>query len=565
MRRASLLTFLQVLLPVFILVAYVLYPFTKMAGESVSIDGVLSLSRYTDLLSPSNHASWEAVRNSVLVSLLSVLFSALIGTVMAFAFTHLSFPLRKALSQLAVLPIALPPLVGVIAFLFVFGESGFLPRGLQSLLGLHAVPFSLEGINAIVAVHAYSFYVYFYLFVSNALRRVDASMIEAAASLGASQRTTMFRVVLPELRPALAGAAVLTFMASMASFSAPLLFGGDARFMTTQIYSSKLNGNLDIAAAQAVGLTLVSLLFFVLLRLSKFSEGNVMRSKGAPRFQPMHVSPWTRRMLIAFTMVILVLGLLPIVTIVLVSFVKEGSWTWQVLPTTYTIGNYTSLLTEPRIFEPIVNSLLMTGLTVVASLLIGVSAAFAIVKGRRKGGKVLIDLFLTMPFAIPGTVVALGLILAFNEPTFFSGFTILVGTFWILPLAYTVRTFPLIVRSTSAALAQFDDSLHEAGESFGAGPVRRFLKIGLPIILPAITSGAVLTAIAALGEFVSSILLYTYSSRPISIEILSQLRGYHFGGAAVYCVFLLLLIFGLSALATHFANRGGQSGRSFEF
>ena len=191
------------------------------------------------LLDPANRSAWEAIWNSVFVSLVTVAVGASVGTFLAVVFTQLDFPLRRWLSKLAILPIALPPLVGVIAFLFVYGESGFVPKAIQSLLGLKSVPFFLEGRTAVVVVHVYSFYVYTYLFVSTALRQFDGSLLEAAASLGSDSWRAFRKVVYPAIRPALLGSSVLTFMASMASFSAPFLFGGQHRFITTLIYSTK--------------------------------------------------------------------------------------------------------------------------------------------------------------------------------------------------------------------------------------------------------------------------------------------------------------------------------------
>ncbi|MFN0157943.1 MAG: ABC transporter permease [Bacteroidota bacterium] len=552
---------LALLLLMFVLVGYVLYPLGMTIAESLLVEGETSISHYSSLVDPANKAHWEAVRNSVSVSLLSVLFSGIVGVFLAFVFTQFEFPFKTVLSRIAVLPIALPPLVGVIAFLFVFGESGIIPRGLQHLLSLEAVPFSLEGISAIVAIHAYSFHVYFYLFVSTGLRNMDPSVLEAASSLGSSQWRTFLRVVVPELRPALLGASILTFMASMASFSAPFLFGGDSRFMTTQIFSTKLNGEMNLAAAQAIALTLVSIAFFILLRLSTGKETS-RRGKGAVGFRPMHLSPTVRLLLLVPALMLLAVELLPVLTIFLISFAQEGSWTWQILPTEYTIENYSRLFADTQILDPIVNSITMSIITVAGAVVVGVGAAYLVTKGVLRRWRLLMDIVVTLPFAIPGTVVALSLILAFDSPGFFSGYSVLVGTFWILPLAYFVRTFPLVVRSTSAALEQLDDSLNEAAQSFGAGPIRRFFRVLLPIILPGVVSGSILTLIAALGEFVSSVLLYTYSSRPISIEILSQLRMYNFGSAAAYCVFLLLLISLLTFFSERmFRSRSGSADR----
>ncbi len=554
MRSTKLPNIIALFLLGFVLFGYVLYPAGVTLFGSLHVDGILSPAHYQSLLSPENRSSWEAIWNSVLISIWTVLLSGILGVFFAFTFTQFDFPFRRFLSRIAILPIALPPLVGVIAFLFVFGESGFIPRALQSVFGLEEVPFHLEGRPAIVVVHVYSFYVYFYLFVSTALRQMDGSQLEAASSLGSTSWKTFFRIVLPELKPALIGSAILTFMTSMASFSAPFLFGGEHRFMTTLIYSTKLNGELDLAAAQSVLLSLVSIVFFIAFRRVGW-PGSHTRSKGAPRNSPLKVSPLAKRIMVTVCLGLLVAEVLPIITIIVISFVQEGSWTWQILPTSYTMENYLRLLSEVRVLEPIRNSILMSVLAVVAAVAVGVPAAYLITKGGLRRLKFMVDLIVTLPFALPGTVIAIGLILTFNSRSIFSGYSILVGSFWILPIAYFIRLYPLVVRSTVASLEQLDDSLIEAAETFGAGIARKFRCVILPIILPGVVSGSLLIMIAALGEFVSSILLYTYASRPISVEILSQLRAYNFGPAAAYSVALLLLILALTFLSNSLTRR----------
>ena len=447
----------------------------------------------------------------------------------------------------------------MIAFLLVFGESGILPRLVKLSLGLEDVPFYLDGIPAIVAVHVYSFYVYFYLLCSSALKQIDGSVLEAAANLGGGRWTTFRRVVLPELRPALLGGALLTFMASMASFSAPLLFAGPHRFITLQIYTTKLNGDMELAAAQSILLTMVSVAFFVILNLALGRRMGHRRTRGVSHMRTFGISPFARKLLIGSAMVLLALEMLPLLTIGVISFAREGAWTYQLLPQEYTLNNYFALLTEASVFEPVRNSLVMAGITLIVILIVGVTAAYLITKGGLRGSRLLVDTLITLPYAIPGTVVAISLILAFNRPSILTGNAVLVGTFWILPLAYVLRTYPLLVRSTAAAFDQLDDSLLEAGRSFGGSPWRVFSKIALPAVLPGIVAGSLLAMIAALGEFVSSILLYTYSSRPISVEILSQLRSLHFGSAAAYSVILLGLILGLIWIASIVLGRRRQS------
>ncbi|MDX1440337.1 MAG: ABC transporter permease subunit, partial [Rubricoccaceae bacterium] len=232
---------------------------------------------------------------------------------------------------------------------------------------------------------------------------------------------------------------------------------------------------------------------------------------------------------------------LPIATVVLLSFVQEGSWTTQVLPDTYTVGNYSALFTQSDVFEPIRNSLWMAALSTVANILFGVVAALVVTKTNVRG-KGLIRVLALLPFAIPGTVIALNLIVTFDEATALVGGAVLVGTVWLIPLAYFVRHIPLVVRSTQAALEGYDDRLSEASSDLGAGSWTTFRRVVFPVILPGVLAGALLTFVTALGEFVSSIMLYVYGNRPISVELFSQLRLYDFGAAAAYGVLLMVLV-----------------------
>ncbi|MEP6769935.1 MAG: ABC transporter permease subunit, partial [Acidobacteriota bacterium] len=169
---------------------------------------------------------WQALWASIWISLATVALSAAIGIPLAFLFETADFPGRRVLGTLVALPVVLPPLVGVLAFLFLYGESGVVARLVQSVTHSEEPPWRLSGPAAILLVHAYTMFVYFYLFTRAGLARLDAAFTEAAASLGAGSGRILRRVTLPLLRPALVGAALLTFMTSLSSFSAPYLIGG---------------------------------------------------------------------------------------------------------------------------------------------------------------------------------------------------------------------------------------------------------------------------------------------------------------------------------------------------
>jgi iron(III) transport system permease protein len=529
----------------------VLYPNLYVFVQSFIRQGQFTLANYQEFfLSPSQV---EALKNSILISLGSVLLSAAVGVPLAFIFHRYDFPAKRTFAALASLPVLLPPLVGVVSFMFLFGESGILTRSLQVWLKLEEPPFSFRGARAILFVHAYTMYVYFYMFVSAGLKRLDFSLLEASLSLGASQARTFFTVTLPLLTPALLGASLLTFMTSMASFSAPYLFGGGLRVLALQIYNSKLNGDLEMALVETVILTLTSILFLFLLRRYEGTAKYRSISKGAQR-PAKTVRGRSLRMLIAGAGVALVLFLLlPHFTLILISFAQDGTWTTEVLPPRYTSENYLRLFSDPQFLEPIANSLKMATMATAGNFLFAMLASYLLVRRRVKGSAFLNALIL-LPWALPGTVLALSLATTFNRYDPLEGRLSLVGTFWILPLAYFIRNIPLVVRATQASFEQFDPALEEAARSLGGTWIYSFRRVVLPMVLPGALAGSLLAFVTALGEFVASIVIYTIHNRPISIEILAQLRQFNFGSAAAYGVFLTLLIAAVFLISERFLS-----------
>jgi iron(III) transport system permease protein len=235
-----------------------------------------------------------------------------------------------------------------------------------------------------------------------------------------------------------------------------------------------------------------------------------------------------------------VLLLLPHATVVLISFVPPGTWTREALPPVFSLINYGRVLAGAEQLRPVVNSLWMALAATAAAVVLGVAAArlAAALRGRLGGA---LEALLALPWAIPGTVFAMALATAFSVNAPAVGRFVLVGTPWILPLAYLVRSLPVTGRSALAGLRQLDRSLEEAAASLGASTWRTLRRITLPRLRPALLAGASLAFITALGDFVTSIVLYTYETRPVSIEILSSLRLQETGVAAVYGVLLMLI------------------------
>lgn len=543
---------------VLVLLGFVAYPNLHLLQQSFFQNNQLTFSNYLAFFDTTHSSNLEALWGSVTISVLTVLFSALVGVPLAYFFTHYTFPGKSVFASLAVLPIVMPPLVGVLAFLFLFGESGILPRAIQTVLNLKTTPFSINGITAILVVHTYSFYVYFYLFASNFYNDLDASILEAARNLGAGKGFTLRKIILPMMTPALSGAALLVFMTSMASFSAPFIFANATRILSLEIYQTKLNGNLDLAVTQSVILASFSIVFLILLRMYSSRKKYISGSKGVKIKTKVIQNGVARWLISALGIVAVILLILPHLTVILISFVENGTWTWQMLPPSYTLDNYMNLFEDPKIVEPIANSLKMATFATLGNLIFGITAAYLLIR-KKFAGKKIIETLIMLPWAIPGTVLAIGLIVAFNTENIFTFGNILVGTFWILPLAYFIRNLPLVFRSTYAALENFEPAQEEAARNLGASWFFAFRKVILPAIAPGILSGALLAFVLALGEFVSSILLYNYYNRPISVEIISQLRVFNLGSAAAYSVFLIIIIGMVVIISNRFlSKKAGQ-------
>src|SRR5574341_386255 len=337
-----------------LLVWMVIYPIAIVAREAAAGGAFAEFV--------SRPSEWRALWASLWISLASIALAAAIGVPLAFLFEWFEFPGRKTLGALVALPVVLPPLVGVIAFLFLYGESRFVARFIQAVFGFERAPWQLQGAGAILLVHAYSFYVYFYLLTRAGLAKLDASMLEAAQALGAGRWRTMGKVVLPLLRPSLTGAAMLTFMTALGSFSAPFLFGGGFRVMPTQILASKTNGEIPLAMVETVALVAVG--------------------KGtAPRRRAI-ATPGVRALATAAGWLFAAFLLLPHLTLALVSLVPYASWTTEALPPVLSLVNYQRLFSEPERLTPLVTSLWMAAVSTTLALGIALGAGWLAVRLR---------------------------------------------------------------------------------------------------------------------------------------------------------------------------------------
>jgi iron(III) transport system permease protein len=542
---------LLILIAVVVLIYGVIYPNVTVLVTSLQQGDHWTFANYRDVL--SQRTVIEAILNSILLSVSTVLLCAFVGVPLAFLFERYTFPGRRLFAAMAALPLVLPPLVGTVAFIFLCGESGILARSLQHLFGLQNSPWTLRGWPALLLFHTYTMYPFFYVLTGAGLRRIDASLAEAARSLGASRFTTLIRVLLPQLTPSLIAAALLTFMTSMASFSAPLFFGGNVRVLTLEIFTARQRGDVVMAVTETIVLASISLAALVVFQRYEGTRRFVSAAlKGTTRRREPIRNGGIRLLATLLAIVFSIVLVLPVATLILVSFAQEGSWTTETLPTTYTTANFLKLFSEPQSSEVFVNSLLMSAIASLGALLWSFCVVTLLLRrGTRGGDKLkfftngsrrLLSFLVLIPWALPGTVVAVSVAEAYGKPGLLLGSFVLVGTFWILPVVYFLRFMPLVVRALQASMEQLDPALDEAAGSLGARAWQRFLRVTLPLVWPGAVAGTLLAFVIALGEYVASVLVFVPTNRPISIAIASELRDFNLGAAAAYGVVLIGII-----------------------
>ena len=520
-----------------ILFIFVAYPAFRTMTTSLYIDSEITLKNYMSFFSTEGHRG--ALINTITLGFMTVIVCGITGTLLAFFINFFDLPLKRLFDKLLLLPMVLPGLIIVFAFVQLYGESGIITRGIMDLLELENVPYKFSGFSGILFVHCYTQYVYFYMNVSVAIKHMDKSLIESARNMGASNFKIFIDIIIPFLKPALIASAILTFMTGIGSFSAPSIIGGSFKVMTTQILLAKANNYMDIAASQVVLLTIIAVSY---LGMAKYYERKIIfkSSLRAVAISPIKVEKkWQKVSLISLMTIIVLLIILPVIAIIVLSFVKPGTWMVEIYPREFSFENYIRIFSKRRGFEPFRNSVSMSFISGIFSILLAVPVSHLLIKtkSRLKG---VVEFLVMLPFAMPSSAIAINMINAFSKN--------LVGTYIILPIAYFVSLLPLMVRSTNISFYQLNDGYIEASKNLGASDLRSFFSVSLPIISPGIIAGFLLVFIRGLGEYTISVFLFTPGNRPISIAMVNSIFDYKIGLAMAYGSLIVVMCFILTGV-----------------
>lgn len=535
-----------------VLVGYILYPAMKTLTVSLTVDGAFSPARYVQLL--TSGASLIVLKNSIVLGALTVVLCGVIGTLMAFLIHYFEFPYKNLVDKLLLLPVMLPGIIIVFSFVQLYGESGLVTKTLELVFGLKKAPYNFSGLPGILFVHAYTQYVYFYITVSIAIKHIDYSVIESARNLGASRTKVFTSIIWPFITPALITSSAVTFMTGIGSFTAPSIIGGGFKVLTTQILLSKANNYMDIAATQVIVLMSISLIFFIFFRW--YEKGKTFRGsvKGVA-IRPIKIdNPFLKTIMLLLAGVLVFSILLPVLTIIVLSFVKSGSWMISIYPKEFCLDNYIAIFTKSRTFAPFLNSVIMSLIASLVCLLIAIPSSYIIEKTKLKI-RWLVEFLVMLPWAMPASAIAINIINANNAPNIFSLNMVLVGTYILLPLGYVIRSIPIMVKTTHISFQNLNDTYVEASKSLGASRIKTSVKVVLPILSPGLLAGFLLVFIRSIGEYTVSAFLYTAANRPVSIAMVNGIFEYNIGLAMAYGTLLICLTAFLSLLIGKLTTR----------
>jgi iron(III) transport system permease protein len=507
---------------------FLIYPLWKVFGASFfDASGThLTLRNYIRLATSNFYRS--SLINSLSIGAMATLSATALAVPFAVVVARIELRYKTVLVALANLPLVLPSFVSAYALVLLLGRAGVVTRALQSL----GIPFgSIYGAPGIVLVYALTLFPYVLLPTIAGLKAIDQSIEEAAQNLGASRLRVLCTVTLPLALPAILSGALLVFIETLENFGVPFVLAEDKPILAVEAFKLFVGETgQNPAAAGVLGVMLVLCTSLVLL-LQRYYLGRRRFATAARQPPPpFEIGTRIRRLAACYCWSVVALALVPFLAAIVISFLEFRG---PVLHFHVSLGNFAELWR--RAASPLENTLLLSLLAAFGTVLLGVPIGYAVTRFRSPLTG-LLDIVATTPFAIAGTVLGIGFILAFN-----AGPLVLTGGWLIMVLAYTVRKLPFGVRAASAILHQIDPSLEEASVSLGVSPAMTFLRLTVPLMLGGIVGGMVLTWVTVASELSSTIVLYSGPWQTLTVVMFQALEGTGAGTAAAAASLLIVL------------------------
>ena len=467
-----------------------------------------------------------ALKNTLIVGGGGMLGACLLGVPLAYCTARFAVRGRSVIATLAVLALVSPPFIGAYSWVMVAGNNGWLTQNIKTL-GL-TMP-TIYGAHGIILVFSLKFFPFVYLMTETALRNINRAYEEAAENLGCSATARFFKITLPLVFPAVSSGAILSFVLSIADFGTPSIIGRDYRTLSTVAYNqytSEMGGPPTMAVSISMLMIVIAMLAVLLQRylMGPRRYAGALTNLSVPK--PCRGAFGVAVHALCYSIV--ALATMPIAVVIYTSFLETNG---PVFTGGFGLNSYARVIRE--VPDVIVNTFKFSLVATLLITLAGGLISYVVVR-RETAAAGLLDALLMVPYVVPGVVLAIGFLLCFQYGAFD-----LIGTSTIIVLMLFVRRLPYGVRATSAVLRQIKPSIEEAAVNLGASPLQAFARVTVPLMLPGVIAGAMMSFITAINELSATLLLYTARTTTMPVRIYSAVLDGEFGIAAALAALLL--------------------------
>lgn len=521
---------------------FLIYPLFNIFINSFWSDGKISIESYREFFKYKYY--YSALLNSLIVSTSATFFACCLGIPVAYVMSRFNIPFKGLFHILIILTLLSPPFIGAYSWILMLGNNGFITNIFRGIgIGLP----SIYGIQGMIWVFTLQFYPHIYLYVSGALETIDVSLEEASDSLGISGWKRIRKVTLPLIFPTISTGALMVFMASFADFGTPMLIGQGTKVLPILAYEqfiSELGSNPAMASALSMILLVVTSTVLLVQRHIVSKKTYTMNAFKKPSV--IKLSPIKRILATLMVMLVVTLSIIPQATVITTSFLKTNG---PVFVSAFSFDSYREVLY--KVPKAIQNTFTYASVSIVIIVILGLLLSYVVVRRKSKITSIL-DTLIMIPYVMPGTVLGISLIIAFNKPPI-----ILTGTWVILVISYCIRKLPYTMRSSTAILHQIDKSVEEASISLGVPPMKTFFKTTAVLMIPGVLSGAILSWVTTINELSSTIVLYYGATATITVSVYSEVFTANYGTAAALASTLSFATIISLILITLLSGKGG--------
>ena len=519
-KEFNLSKILLILVIVWFAVAFIILPTATIIVSSFHDGSSFSFNAVKKVL--NSKRAMTSIKNSLLSGLVLIFTTTTVGVTQVLLTEYFDLKFSKVFRAAYMLPLVFSGVILNNGYLYVYGKTGILTQFLMKIFP-NMNPGWFTGAFAVFFVMTFGCTHQYMIFFRNAINSIDNELIDSAKNLGSNQFQILSKVVMPIVKPTLITLIVITFQTGLISFAAPLMVGGK-NFQTISpliLTFAKRPRSRDIAAVLSLVLASFQILLLAFMTWNE-SKGNYMsvsNSKKRLRKQKIH-NPVAKVFVYVIAVILFIIQALPCVMILISSFLDTKALSRNVIDFKhFTLENYKNVLTKSSNLDPLLRSFLFSGIAAVASVLLMLILVRLVMKAKSNKLIKSLEYFYYVPWLVPSILIALGYMMIYDRPRLLIFNQSVIGSQWILVIAYTVAIIPSTLRYLKSAYYNFNTSLEEASQNLGASSLRTFLKVVLPAVLPTALALCALNFNTNLAEYNMSAFLYPPGSETIGIII----------------------------------------------